>query len=93
MAELFQTNFLIIINDIIMAADSDGEKIIAMMEKIDRFERKKEYLTFDCALTYLMYLNIKDNQQLKDPIKKCKERIKKNLSEIDLLIHNNHNSL
>jgi len=88
MAELFSNDFLIVIHDIIMAADSDGEKIIAMMEKIDRFERKKEYLTFDCALTYLMYLNIKDNTRLKDPIKKCKERIQKNLSEIDLLTHN-----
>jgi len=88
MSELFSNDFLIVIYDIIMAADSDGEKIIAMMEKIDRFERKKEYLTFDCALTYLMYLNIRNNKRLNEPIENCKERIKKNLSEIDLLTYN-----
>jgi len=85
MSELFSNDFLIIMNDIIMAADSDGEKIIAMMEKIDRYKRKKEYLTFDCALTYLMYLNIKNNPRLKEPIENCRQRIKKNLSEIDCL--------
>ena len=53
-----------------MAADSNGENIIAIMEKIDKFKRKKEYLTFDCALTYLMYLNIKDNPNLLDSIEK-----------------------
>ena len=85
MAALFSNNFLIIIHDIITAADSDSEKIIAMMEKIDKWERKKEYLTFDCALTYLMYLNIRNNPHLKEPTKQCKERIKKNISEIDSL--------
>tara|TARA_E500000178_G_C16569739_1_gene551138 strand:- start:295 stop:564 length:270 start_codon:yes stop_codon:yes gene_type:complete len=77
-----------IINNIIEGVNYDAEKIICIMQDIDTNTRKKEYLTFDTALSYLTYINIIKTTKCRNIklLNNCKERIINNIKEIDKLL-------
>jgi hypothetical protein len=88
MEEFIPEEHMTVINTIIEEVNYDAERIICIMQDIDTNTRKKEYLTFDAALSYLTYMNIIKTNKCRNikPLNNCKERILNNIKEIDKLL-------
>jgi hypothetical protein len=58
------------------------EVIISCMQRIDKIEDPIPYLTFDCALCYIVHKNIKDIPQMAPEAIKVLQRIGQNVQEM-----------
>ena len=52
------------------------------MQRINKTEDPIPYLTFDCALCYIVYKSIKDSPQMAPEVEKIIQRIKQNVQEM-----------
>ena len=58
------------------------ESILCRMQKIDKKIDPVIYLTFDCALCYIVYKSLKDVPEMSAETDKAIERINKNILEM-----------
>ena len=87
MDKIIPEKYMSLIKIINKEVNDDCERIISIMQTIDVSKRKKEYLLFDTALTYLTYQSLvsSHDEVAIAPIHNCVKRISKNIQELNNL--------
>ena len=67
---------------ILSKVDYNMNMLLKVLEKNTKEDKPVIHYTYDCALCYLTYKGIKDNEELEYAVENLKERINKNILKI-----------